>query len=416
MAHQLRRDWRQPPSDQPNAVPVIESAHHRIWKWCENGIDSYELEFEVPAGVEAYVAMHGEPEARRRWDSSLKKFDFLKVDGPNRLQAVHGQAGDSHLFHWIVSSPFPLKDREYFMHRRFCTLPAPEAEGSAEGDIKGAERGGPSYLRIDRGDHPAGWELLPTVASGALRCVDAASHQVAWSWGVNADGEPVTRVRGRVREDPMTIAPKWLVSMILDELLPRSLVALRKAAYAEHERRQGKESLDESRRKRRISREGKSAVVEDSRHGQSSGMDDSRHRRRISKDDSRHGRRRSAEVGDSSRPGRRRSAEVGDSSRSWRRRSAEGDGAVLDDSRSWRRRSTTTTATTTSRSGESGSPSPGRMRTLSTLSSISTFAEMRFSLIPAWALQARKSERKPSGTGSFNYGNRRQSANTQLAA
>jgi len=408
----------------------------------------------VPAGVEAYIAMQGEPEARRRWDTSLKKIDFLQVNGPNRLQAVHGQAGDSQLFHWIVASPFPLKDREYVMHRRFCTLPAPEAEGSAEGDVKGAERGGPSYLRIDRGDHPAGWDLLPTVASGAVRVVEAASHQVAWSWGVNGDGEPVTRVRGRTREDPMTIAPKWLVSLLLDELLPRTLIALRNSAYAEHERRQGgsrrpsREAYDA--RKRRISREGKSAVVDDSRHGQSSGMDDSRHRRRISKerDDSRHGRRRSAE-GDSSRHGRRRSAE-GDSSRDARRRSAEGDSsrdvrhrsgdgsavlddsrswrrrstkdrsgegsAVLDDSRSWRRRSTTTTATTTSRSGDSGSPSPGRVRTLSTLSSISTFAEMRFSLIPAWALQARKSERKPSGTGSFNYGNRRQSANTQLAA
>ena len=64
---------------------------------------------------------------------------------------------------------------------------------------------------------------------------DHVHTQVAWAF-TSDSGAPLTRVRSRYREDPMTVMPKWVVTMVIDKMLPRGLAAMRKGAV-EYEKR-----------------------------------------------------------------------------------------------------------------------------------------------------------------------------------
>jgi len=132
---------------------------------------------------------------------------------------VHNQDGDTQDILWVVNAPFPLKDREFILHRRLCTMAAPEGPTGAV-----------SYVRMDVVDNSSlSWSLRPSITKGALRVIDHVHMQVAWA-SVSSSGAVATRVRSRYREDPMTALPKWVVTMILDKMLPKGLAAMRKGA------------------------------------------------------------------------------------------------------------------------------------------------------------------------------------------
>ena len=230
LGRQMCTDWRQRPRDKPHADLIYNKETLRVWRWKGEvgpggvAVDEYESEFEVPIVPESFVAMQTETDARPAWDTSSKEVCILRAGGPTDLKYIHGFDGDAMAIFWSLEAPWPLKDREYVLHRRVCRL---HCEPSAAG-------GGPDlFLRIDIGnDAPESRALRPAVAKGAIRCVDHKHVQAAWPTG---DGQSV-RVRSRYREDPMTKLPSFLIGMITDKMLPRGLASLRKAAV-ERDRR-----------------------------------------------------------------------------------------------------------------------------------------------------------------------------------
>ena len=238
-AWRLHGDWQRPPSDQPTAVCICDRKDVRIWRWRgAGGIDEYETQFELPIAATSFLAMQTEIGERQRWDVSTKKISNLRVGGSiTSLSGVHGQRGDSQALYWLVESPaWPMKDREYVLHRRMVALDRVQhqAAGMATDDGQPAAR--VLYVRVETCDNlPASWALRAHVASRAVRCVDLNHIQAVWE-GVSGSGVACACVRSRYREDPMTALPKWLTGRILDTMLPRSLASLRKVAI-EYEKR-----------------------------------------------------------------------------------------------------------------------------------------------------------------------------------
>lgn len=226
----MHRDWRKAPSDKPKATCICDRPDVRVWRWKGAigpggaAVDEYETECELPVSVESFFAMQTEVAQRKAWDLSTKHLDVLRVGGSTELCDLHGQAGDTQVLRWLLESPsWPLKDREYVLHRRVCRLTDP-----VSGQVL--------YVRIEQGDNSlAARRLCPTVAPRSVRCVDMRATQVSWR-SVNQRGQPSVRIRTRYREDPMVPLPKWLVGMIIDKLLPRGIAALRRSAVEREKR------------------------------------------------------------------------------------------------------------------------------------------------------------------------------------
>ena len=226
----MSSEWRRRPADKPHATCICDRPDVRVWRWkgaagpSGTPIDEYESEFELPIGVESFFAMQTEIQQRRKWDVSTKALEILQAGGSTELCALHGQSGDSQDLYWLVESPsWPLKHREYVMHRRLCRI----ADGQS---------GRTLYVRLEHGgDSPAFRRLRSQSAPQSVRCVDFFSTQVAWA-SVGERGQTCVRVRTRYREDPMTALPKWIVGLIIDKMLPRGLAALRKSALLREQR------------------------------------------------------------------------------------------------------------------------------------------------------------------------------------
>ena len=171
--------------------------------------------------------MQTEIEQRRKWDLSTRALEVLRVGGSTDLCALHGQAGDTMDVWWVVESPcWPIKHREYVMHRRLCRV----TDGPS---------GRPLYVRVeDTGDASASRRLRSQTAPQSVRCIDFRCTQVAWASAAEHAGTtvPGVRVRTRYREDPMMPLPKFVVGVIIDKMIPRGLGALRKAAILREQR------------------------------------------------------------------------------------------------------------------------------------------------------------------------------------
>ena len=220
-ARRMIADWNRPPSDVPHAARMVHKADLRFTLWRRGQVvgtggtafDEYESEFEYPVGVETFLKMQWEADRRTQWDPSTKQLMVLHAGGQNALHHLHGQSGDSMALYWQVEAPtWPMKDREYVLFRRVYEV----HEGA--------------YLRIDRGDDSReARDLRPQVAPKTLRCVDHFHMQVAWRCTL-PDGSPGVRVRSRYREDPMVGMPRWLLTIITEKALPRSIANCRKIA------------------------------------------------------------------------------------------------------------------------------------------------------------------------------------------
>ena len=163
MTLRIRENWSQPPLDRPDAALVGDpSSGIRCWRWRgEGGIDEYETEYEVPVRTETFVAMQAEVDSRTQWDATTKHVETLHAAGPNLLRSVHKQAGDDQYILWLTASPFPLKDREFLLHRRLGTQPMPDDAGAAA-----------SFLRMDASaDTLTAQALRPHIPKGAIRVV-----------------------------------------------------------------------------------------------------------------------------------------------------------------------------------------------------------------------------------------------------
>ena len=113
------------PVDHPEALKVATDPTMRCWRWKGAGnIDEYQMEYEVPIRVETFMAMQLAAESRLAWDAQTKSCNMLRVGGPSdpALKAVHGFDGDHMVLNWLLHAPFPLKDREFVIHRRLAQL------------------------------------------------------------------------------------------------------------------------------------------------------------------------------------------------------------------------------------------------------------------------------------------------------
>ena len=230
LGRRLHAEWNQPPSyEHAEPTLVVESPTAKCWKYREPGreYDTYTFECTISdCSVESFIAMTSDINTRASWDANCLKIEALAIAGPQTLRKLHGQDGDSMTVQWVAKSPFPLKNREYLMQRDLAILPPARAGG------------GPLlYFKADRSSTPdelAALGAVPPLPRGANR-VDSY-WQVAVAWAGDEPGS--TCVRCVYREDPMMRLPGWLLSWLMDKLMPSAIESLKKAAR-EFEQRQG---------------------------------------------------------------------------------------------------------------------------------------------------------------------------------
>ena len=206
---------------------MVESPTAKCWKYREPGreYDTYTFECTISdCSVESFIAMTSDINTRASWDANCLKIEALAIAGPQTLRKLHGQAGDSMTVQWVAKSPVPLKNLEYLMQRDLAKLPSTTSDGPV------------LYFKADRSSTPdelAALGAVPPLPRGANR-VDSY-WQVAVAWAGDEPGS--TCVRCVYREDPMMRLPGWLLSWLMDKLMPSAIESLKKAAR-EFEQRQ----------------------------------------------------------------------------------------------------------------------------------------------------------------------------------
>ena len=233
VARRLCADWNQVPSDFPDAQLVCDRPDMKGWKrpLDLHGLDAYETQVELPVRPETFLAMLCDVQHRVQWDSSTKDIRVLRTTGTAVHSAIHKQAGDAMSLFWLVEAPWPVAHREYVLHRKLTTF---EGRGGAGGDGDGAvnRAGDGVYIKVDTADdEPASRAMWPNVATKCVRVNDYWNVQVVWAGGCG------TCFRSLAREHPMTsLLPKWVMSWLIDKMLPKSLGSLKQTAI-EYERR-----------------------------------------------------------------------------------------------------------------------------------------------------------------------------------
>ena len=233
VARRLCADWNQVPSDFPDAQLVCDRPDMKGWKrpLDLHGLDAYETQVELPVRPETFLAMLCDVQHRVQWDSSTKDIRVLRTTGTAVHSAIHKQAGDAMSLFWLVEAPWPLAHREYVLNRKLTTF---EGRGDAGGDGDGAvnRAGAGVYIKVDTADdEPASRAMWPKVATKCVRVNDYWNVQVVWAGGCG------TCFRSLAREHPMTsLLPKWVMSWLIDKMLPKSLGSLKQTAI-EYERR-----------------------------------------------------------------------------------------------------------------------------------------------------------------------------------
>jgi len=226
LAQRLFNDYGKPPSDHPGATLISKgTALPRVWRYKppEGRLDVYVSDIELPVRVESFLQMTCATTSRSDWDETAKDFKVLSSWGPSELQALHGERADFMYIYWLMSTPFPLATREYFIERKLSYLRPFTADGPR------------AYLKIDRMMEDSRPELQVPTAKRAVRVTDYSQYQLVWPG--EADGTTV--VRTVYVENPMITIPSWLQSWITDKALPKGLRAMSKAAV-EFERKQGR--------------------------------------------------------------------------------------------------------------------------------------------------------------------------------
>jgi len=214
IARRMLADWNQAPSDRPDAVLVCDRADMKAWKRpCDLGnIDAYESEVELPVRPETFLAMLCDTTERVMWDETTKDLRVIRTYGTCEHHVIHRQAADEMTLFWLVDTPWPLANREYVLERKLATLDA--ATGT--------------YVKLDvADDEPGSRTLWPQALPKTVRVCDYWNVQVIWAGA----GGRTTCFRSLVREHPMTsMLPKWLMSWMIDKMMPRSLAAFRETA------------------------------------------------------------------------------------------------------------------------------------------------------------------------------------------
>ena len=227
IARRLLADWGRPPSDRPDAVLLCDRANIKCWRrkaTQPGGFDEYESQLWLPVQPTTLLAMLCDVNERVAWDKSTLQIDVLATRGPAPLRALHEQDGDDMTLLWLQETPWPLSNREYVLNRRVCVLRPPGAEGAAV------------YAKADVClDAPAARALRPTPLPKAKRVPEHVNIQAVW-----ADPSPGggTCYRCFYREDPMMTLPKWLLSWLMDKMMPTSLNAMVHSAVVYEKRKQ----------------------------------------------------------------------------------------------------------------------------------------------------------------------------------
>jgi hypothetical protein len=178
LARQMCADWNRAPADQPKADLIFDKNSIKVWRWRgEPGpggaaVDEYESQYELPVSIESFLEMQVEVEERKSWDATTRHVECLRAEGPTECQYLHKQTGDEMYLLWITESPWPLRDREYILHRRMCKLLAAPTEATGTG--------GPELvLKIETANDGAETRALrPTVAPKCVRAIDQRSVTV----------------------------------------------------------------------------------------------------------------------------------------------------------------------------------------------------------------------------------------------
>ena len=224
-AARLHANWGRPPSDRPDALLVCDRPDAKCWrrKGAKGAHDEYESEIWLPVRPETLLAMLCDVRERVQWDDTTARLDVLSTSGTARLRALHEQSGDDMMLSWLVTMPWPLASREYILRRRVCLL----SDGTADGS-------GVVYSKVDTADDGPGSRMLaPTVTPKSKRVPEHVNIQAIWAESSARGG---TCFRALVREDPMMTLPKWLLSWLLDKLMPSSLASMVTTAVAYEKR------------------------------------------------------------------------------------------------------------------------------------------------------------------------------------